>query len=41
MSSSSLYAALKVTGIAVIALIVAAMGYGAFTAIRYWTGIGV
>ncbi len=41
MSSSSLYGTLKVVGMVVIVLMVASMVYGAFTAIRYWTGISV
>lgn len=41
MHSSALYAPLKILSAVVIALMLAAIAYAAWIAVRYWSGIGV
>ena len=41
MHGSALFAPLKIVSIVVIALMVAAIAYAAWIAVRYWSGIGV
>lgn len=41
MQASTLYQTLKTVSYVVLVLGVGAMGYAAFIAIKYWSGIGV
>jgi hypothetical protein len=41
MTSAGFYTTMKFVGYLVMALMLVAMGYAAFIALKYWAGIGV
>jgi hypothetical protein len=41
MQSAALYGLLKAVSLAILLLMLAAIGYGGFISLKYWSGIGV